>query len=210
MKTSIVIALSFALFGAQTLLCGVTQVGQLPEGPVKRAEVTAASFAQTYQAQQMSQWCWAASIANIFRYYKHPVSQAEIVQRVYGTTVNLPAFTGSVIAQQVNRVWRDNNGQRFRAKLTAAYDFDAHVFAINNQFMVSELANGRPFLVANTHHCMVATAVDYTPFRVVGVGVFDPWPTSDGARPLSVPEMMQMNLGGQLRFLATLTVTDVP
>jgi nuclear transport factor 2 (NTF2) superfamily protein len=204
------IALVFVLVGVDHLRADISQVRVLPEGPVMRAEVDASSFAKTYKPQEMSQWCWAASISNIFAFYDHPVEQEKIVQQVYGRTVNLPAFSGSVIARQVNRVWTDDNGKRFRAKLTAAYDFDARIFAINNNFMINELRHGRPFLFGNTSHCMVVTAIDFSPVRVVDVGVFDPWPTSRGTRRLSAAEMMPMNQGGQMRFLATLTVTDVP
>lgn len=189
----------------------ITQVGFVPGlGPIMRAQVDASTFSQTYRRQTMSQWCWAASIANIFAFYDHPVAQEEIVRTVYGRVVNLPAFTGSVIAQQVNRTWTDGNGKRFRARLTAAYDFDARVFAINNNFMINELRHERPFLYGNRSHCMVVTAIDFAPSSVVNVGVFDPWPASGGARQLSQAEIVPMNRGGEMRFLATLTVADVP
>jgi len=29
--------------------------------------------------QQQDEWCWAASISNVFAYHGHPVSQARIV-----------------------------------------------------------------------------------------------------------------------------------
>jgi hypothetical protein len=207
MKT-ILVVWTILVAGLGCLQGDVSQVGTLPEGPLMRAQVNFSSFARTYRTQQRSQWCWAASIANIFAFHGHPVAQEKIVEAVYGRKDNLPAFTGAVIARQVNRIWTDDNGDRFRATLTAAYDQDAGVFAINNAFMINELRSERPFLVGNASHCMVATAIDFSPVRVVAVGVFDPWPTA-GSRPLSAAEMMPMNRGGQLRFLATLTVTDV-
>jgi hypothetical protein len=54
-----------------------------------------------------------------------------------------------------------------------------------------------------------AIAVDFTPYRVVAVGVFDPSPAIGGPRTLSPSEIVQMNRGGQLRFLAALTLTSV-
>jgi hypothetical protein len=205
----LILSLTVSLISVRLALCASHIVGYLQEGPVARAEVDASSFATTYRAQAMPEWCWAASIANVFAFYGHQVSQQAIVTQVYGAAVNRPALTGAVIAAQVNRVWTDDNGNRFRARLTAAYDFDAHVFAINNQFIINELIHDRPLLFGNTNHCMVVTAVDYSPYRVLGVGVFDPWPTSGGARNLAPTEMMPMNQGGQMRFLAALTVTDL-
>jgi hypothetical protein len=55
----------------------------------------------------------------------------------------------------------------------------------------------------------VVTAVDFSPYRVIAVGVFDPSPTIGGTRALSPAEIVRMNRGGQLRFLGALTVTSV-
>ena len=35
-------------------------------------------------AQQMDEWCWAASVQMILQYYEIPVTQEEIVARVFG------------------------------------------------------------------------------------------------------------------------------
>ncbi len=193
----------------QLLLGKVTNVGIIAgEGVIKRAEVDYSAFADGYATQGMQQWCWAASISNIFAYYGHPVSQDRIVTAVYGRVVNLPAMSGAMIARQVNRVWIDDDGRRFRARLTAAYDADAGVVAITNDYMIRELCRDRPLIICNRSHCMVLTVVDYTQIRLVAAGVFDPWPSS-GPRGLSAPEMTTVHEGGQLRFLAALTVTDL-
>jgi hypothetical protein len=182
-----------------------TQVGMSPEGPVLRVQIDFNKFASAFSPQRQSEWCWAACISNIFNYYGHPVAQERIVKQIYGAAVNAPAVTAQIIAQSVNRPWVDDNGVPFRATLTAAYDARAGVFAINNAFMIQELLAGRPILVCNASHCMVNTLIDYSPRRVMAVGVFDPWP---GAQPhdLSPAEMLPANQGGQLTFLGTLIV----
>jgi hypothetical protein len=57
----------------------------------------------------------------------------------------------------------------------------------------------------------VGTAIQYfaTPYgpQIVSIGVFDPWPGT-GARGLTPAEMMPAHMGGSLRFLATVRVTD--
>jgi len=119
----------------------------------------------------------------------------------------MPALSASMIAQEINKSWDDDNGVPFSAHLTAAYDFQAGVYAINNESMIRELDAGRPLIVCNSHHCMVVTAIEYTKFSVKTVGVFDPWPRV-GARGLTLAEMLPKNNGGDLMFLGSLTVSS--
>src|SRR5262249_15296997 len=105
---------------------GQREIGLIPgEGAVFRSEVDFSSFAAHFSPQQMSEWCWAASISNVFAYYKHPVSQHRIVQDVYKDITNMPALSARLIAQEINKTWADDNGVPFSAHLTAAYDFQA-------------------------------------------------------------------------------------
>ena len=201
-----VIALSLTVIGR-----GVEhQIGFQPGvGPIMRAEVPFDTFARTYRSQRATQWCWAASIANVFSYYGHPVSQEKIVQRLYGTTVNFPARSAMEIAALVNTEWVDDAGKRFRAVLTAAYDAYAGVNMMNNNYLINQLRQNRPILMCNTHHCMVVTLVDYSPFQVMAVGVFDPWPIGPAAHSLPYPEAVALQLGGQMTFLGAVTITEV-
>ncbi len=189
---------------------GETQCRQTPAGVACRSQVNFQKFAQTaYQNQAMSQWCWAACISMVFGYYGRPVGQLRIVSEVYGGVVNMPAGAGIVIAQQLNRPWVDDRGQKFRSTVTAAYDFDAGVMNINNAWMVNELHENRPLVVGAGTHAVVMTAMDYfqTPIgpNPQGVGVFDPWP-GRGARALTPAEVVPMHLGGALRFVASVRV----
>src|SRR4051812_26601268 len=49
------------------------------------------------QLQHASQWCWAACISMIFRYYDHPVRQARIVEETWGDIVNLPGQPAQIV-----------------------------------------------------------------------------------------------------------------
>jgi hypothetical protein len=190
------------------LLCAqsIRQIGVSPQGPIIRASVNPQLFAKNYQDQIMPEWCWAASISNIFAYYGHSVRQDRVVQAVYGTVVNLPALAARVIATEVNRPWIDDHGTKFQSHLTAAYDAQAGVLAINNFYIINELRQGHPLLVCNTHHCMVVTAVDYTPAQVLQVWVFDPFPGSPQVHALPPIEAIPAHQGGQLTFVGALTV----
>jgi Papain-like cysteine protease AvrRpt2 len=181
-------------------------IGFIPGlGPVQRAQVDFNKFASDFSPQLQSEWCWAASISNVFAYYGHRVSQERIVKTVYGGIYNMPALTAALVAQQLNRQWVDDKGLPFRATLTAAYDAAAGVNAINNMTMINQLRAGCPIIVCNKSHCMVNTLIDFTPAQVVAVGVFDPWP-GIGPRSLTKPEMVPATFGGELTFLATVRV----
>jgi len=204
---TILLAFSSAL-ATQTF--AKTRCQQTPQGQLCISEVDFNNFAQTaFQNQQSSQWCWAAAISMLFSYYKHPVSQQAIVQSLYGATVNLPSGPGWNIASRVNTSWVDANGQRFRAQLTGAYDYDAGVMTVNNAMLVNELDQDRPVIIGTRGHAVVGTAIQYyvTPAGpyITGIGVFDPWP-GRGARGLDPREMLAIHMGGDLRFLATVRV----
>jgi len=38
----------------------------------------------------------------------------------------------------------DDNGKKFKSTVRAAYDFDGHLYAINNGLLVAELDKGNP------------------------------------------------------------------
>ena len=199
--------LAFALTANAKTTCGPS-----PRGQVCVSQVDFNQFAaKAAKLQEQSQWCWAASISMLFSYYGHPVSQERIVQAVYGRVVNLPSGPGWNIASQINRNWQDDEGTAFRSYLTAAYDFDAGVNSLNNAWLVNELDQDRPFIIGTNGHAVVVTAIEFVPTpmgpNVTSVGVFDPWP-GRGARGLTAAEMTAMHVGGQLRFIATVTVGE--
>jgi hypothetical protein len=175
---------------------------------VCRSQIDFQEFAQeAYQTQQMSEWCWAASISMIFAFHSHPVSQERIVKEVYGADVNMPSGYGARMAALLDRSWVDDKGEHFRARLTGVYDVTAGVGLVNNNMLMRELDQNRPVLVGTAGHAVVLAMMEYTrAFGSVGqvtrCGVFDPWPNR-GARDLTQREMAPMPLGGTLQFIAT-------
>ncbi len=170
-------------------------------------------FAQSaFQDQEMPEWCWAACISMLFSFYDHPVSQERIVSEVYGAPVNMPAGYGGVIASQLNRAWTDDNGDRFRARLTAAYDADAGFNNLDNLKLLNELDGDHPVIIGAGSHAMVLTMMQFVRTQmgpyVQRCGVFDPWP-GRGARDLTASEMVPMFRGGSLRFAATARIQDL-
>src|SRR6185503_6561121 len=113
------------------------------------------------------------------------------------------------ISQQVNRVWVDDLGRSFVARLTAAYDYDYGVAAFDNNTLVNAVANGHPLLFANETHATVITSVAYalTTYHngvqttILNAVMFDPWP-GVGERTSQSGELMAKTFGGKMRYLA--------
>lgn len=168
-------------------------------------------YEEAYDEQEKSQWCWAASISMIFSYYQHPVEQRRIVRTVYGSTSNLPAMSGATIAAQLNRSWTDDNGQKFKSRLRAAFDADVGVFAIDARTMVRALRRDQPMIVGTRSHAMVLTSVQYVGSEespnIIRAGVFDPYP-GRGSRSLQQDELVPIFQGGSLRFIGLPIVMD--
>ncbi len=179
-------------------------------GPVGcTAQVPFSLFEAHYETQYQSEWCWAACISMVFGCYGHPVSQQRIVSEAYGAPYNIPAGSGFMIANALNRAWTDDNGRNFSSSLQAAFDAQAGVNAINSAIIVNALENGHPLIVGARGHAMVLTEAMYVPTprgpSIVSVGVFDPWP-GRGARNLMPDEMIPVP-SGSLAFIALTNVS---
>jgi hypothetical protein len=165
----------------------------------------------TLSTQQNSLWCWAASIANLFAYYGHPVSQARIVSEVYGAPVNMRSGDYSNLARLLNRSWRDDRNQPFTVTLNAALDVPNGVNTITNDQIRDALRANMPLVVGTTQHAMLVVGMTYTEVDghvdvVHAVRVFDPWPGM-GLRTLSPSEMTSQTRGGSLLFIALARVS---
>lgn len=182
-------------------------------GRVCVSEVDFERFAQeAFDTQHKTQWCWAASISMLFSYYGHRVDQERIVEEAYGGPFNW-AGQGFTIARALNRVWIDDNGDRFRARLTAAYDANAGIHAITDAQIVSALHAEQPLLLGARSHAMVLTSIRYrstsTGPQILSAGVFDPWPGNGGARGTFPDEITPRHRGGSLIFLANVKVISL-
>jgi hypothetical protein len=146
-----------------------------------RSQVLPVTAADSEQHQ--SEWCWAASIAAVFAYYHHPVSQERIVDETYGDIVNLPG-TPQAILSSLNRPWVDDDGRPFRVS--------GDVYSANPSTAANDLAYDRPLIIGTLGHAMVLTGVQFVRNpgggRVVAAYVRDPWPFDARYRPLTAQE----------------------
>lgn len=142
--------------------------------------------------QEKDQWCWAASISMIFKYYGYDLTQKEIVKQTYGRLVNLPA-SGKKLGQNLKGTYKTKDEREFSVSVKE-YDLLRGKVTLSNKDILRSLEEGRPLIIGSNGHAMVLTAIYYTrtptgePFNIVGGIVRDPWP-GKGRRELSLMEL---------------------
>ena len=139
--------------------------------------------AATTGGQHLSQWCWAACIEMIFRYYGFNISQEEIVRQTWGTIVNLPGQPQQILAN-LNRPWPDADGRTFYVM--------GDSFSANPITAAQDLSQDMPLIIGTMGHAMVLTSLQYRRDsfgngEVIQAVVRDPWP-GKGKRVLSAEE----------------------
>lgn len=190
------------------------------------SQVNFSQFAQTaFQTQQLTEWCWAASIAMVWAYYGHPVAQSEIVDAVFGGVTNSPAQDAQIL-QALSGPRTDDNGKRFNSNVTGVYDAQSGIATLSYTQLGSELDANRPIIIGTVNpdgsggHAVVLTAISYyvpagypiqidpSGINITGAGVFDPWP-GNGAHGISLSQLTPASQNGSLFLVATVTVADV-
>lgn len=219
-RRSFLIGLGASGLGLQSSLgqaisvCGVT----FPDGSVGcRAGMNLSNALYTRASQRTEVWCWAATLEMIFRANKFIVPQERFVEAVYGRLLNLPAFAGYAISQQISREWTDLYGKRCRAEIKGLYDHDAGIHNITNAQIVDALSAGHPLILCNMSHAMVLGIVDYFPgpqplFHAAGL--IDPWPYQNpwegGTHGLNdLADLVPIEAGGHMRYLALPVITAI-
>ncbi len=154
------------------------------------ANVTAAAVG----GQHLNQWCWAACIEMIFRYYGYIVPQDVIVQQTWGSIVNLPAEPDQIL-MNLNRPWIDARGNRFGVA--------GDVLSANHATAAQDLSRNMPLIIGTMGHAMVLTSLKYVRDQygqgdVTAAIVRDPWP-GRGRRVLSPQEWYGTNLLVRIR-----------
>ena len=146
------------------------------------------------RSQENTQWCWAACIEMLFRYYNHPVSQARIVNETFGNIVNMPAGPWNIL-RALNRQWTDDNGRVFfvQADTMTANLITAH----------DDLFANNPLIVGTLGHAMVLTGISYDRTRfgsqITEMVVRDPWQRR-GRRVLNLQEAFNISFLVRVRI----------
>lgn len=144
--------------------------------------------------QHMNQWCWAACIEMVFKYYGLNIPQSIIVQQTWGQIVNLPGQPSQILAN-LNRPWVDLNGRRFFVSGDA--------YSANPITASQDLSQNMPLIIGTMGHAMVLTSLRYTRDQrgngqVNAAVVRDPWP-GKGRRILSAKEWYNTSFLARIR-----------
>lgn len=202
------------VLSASSLLSSCDQLeeafGPTPVPAPTKVGIDMARVAEQAAVQQCPMWCWAAAASMIFGFHGRQVSQAQIVTRAYGAPVCAPAVSTSVMGRSLSGQYVDAAGRTMNSQVTAAYDYYNGFNTLSNAGIVQLLGAGRPLLYANRNHAMVVYELTYSGSaanpNVLSVNVIDPWPSNPRVRPLSAVEMGAASLGGDMTFLAAVSV----
>lgn len=145
--------------------------------------------------QHRTQWCWAACIEMVFRYYGYHIPQEIIVHDTWGSIVDLPANPRQIL-RSLNTIWTDTRGYMFQVRADSIPGYPAAA--------ASDLADNYPLIIGTTGHAMVLTALQYFTNsrgdgKVTGAAVSDPWP-GNGQRALSPQEWDNQSFLARIRL----------
>jgi hypothetical protein len=172
--------------------------GQLCKGYV---DVTKA-FQETYHASHDPGALWVACVAVVFAVYGHVIQQPRIAAEAYGDFDKVSMDSGLAVIKPLERVWKDDDGESFRASMLPVFDSDAGA-KLDQTALIEPLFGGDPLLLIGGGHPVVLTALAYAkgsaPDRLVAGFVFDPMPMV-GPRALDIDEVVPESAGGSLRF----------
>lgn len=188
------------LTGAMPVLSKAEQIcGPIVPPGVQQCDVGINSLIAQVTAsdtQHYNEWCWAACIESVFRYYGHFVSQERIVGETWGAIVNLPGQPQQIL-YDLNRPWTDESGVTFSVM--------GDVLTANPITASQDLAMGKPLIIGSMGHAMVLTGMRFVrnmmgQGEVLAAQVRDPWP-GKGGRTLSPPEWFNAMFLVRIRVL---------
>ncbi|CAN5403700.1 hypothetical protein BH11PSE7_BH11PSE7_36930 [soil metagenome] len=184
-----------ALLAAGAMACNAAETCQAAnsKGDIAcSAGMDEARVSEIATVQEMSQWCWAASISMIFANYGYTLPQQAIVKDVHGSIADVNAESGEVMTSALQRHWRDAANNEFAVSARTG-DVAASRYDISNEAVATELINGRPLLIGTRGHAMVLVHANYErrstgDVVITGGTVIDPLP-GKGVRRLARNEM---------------------
>lgn len=160
-----------ALVGAGTLLA--------EPGKPTVVGIPTAQFNFVSAAQMKTEWCWAASVQMVLNWYKIPVTQADVVNRIYHKTDDLAASENQ-ITRALSGIAYDRRGHKLQVSAVRETGIPSP------SLLISQLSREHPMLltVHSEHrmlHAVVLTSAEYvttgTGIHVNSLTIRDPSPT---------------------------------
>ncbi len=161
--------------------------------------IPAARFQSVAASQAKDEWCWAASIQMVLNWHGVAVKQKDVVQRIYGKTIDAAATEGAV-TEALSGTAYTRSGQQ--VNIYSAYRRGAP----DPNVLMREMGKQHPILITfrtgkNRLHAVVITAAEYLPTRsgpvVTSLLIRDPSPT----RRHPGGEMIRVSGQNLIRFL---------
>lgn len=162
---------------------------------VRNCEVGLQIGSVTTAQQRCQNWCWAACIEAIFSWYRVPVAQEVIVEKIYGSAQVCEPAVGPQIANAISGSWVSAYGQPFRAQANVLADLSMGYARPDALLRVHQyLASDRPLINGAVGHATVLTAMSYAEdsygrTQLNSITVRDPWPGSPNRRYLTPQEV---------------------
>jgi hypothetical protein len=160
------------------------------------------AFQETYHASHEPGALWVACVAVVFAIYGHVIQQKRIAEEAYGDFDKIAMDSGLAVIKPLERVWKDDDGESFRASMEPVFDSDGGA-KLDQTALIEPVVNGNPLFLMAEGHPVVLTALAYArgsaPDRLVAGFVFDPMPMV-GPRALDIDEVVPESAGGSLRF----------
>jgi len=164
----------------------------------RTAKIPSQDLPEDPGAQDTPVTCWAASIAYIFSYYNHDVSQDLIWAKYYSSPHTADPTR---LTKALNTSWMDSDSQSFTVQSQVTDRFFGTASQVDNQDVVDALNNGTPVFYGTMDHAMVLVSVKYRdtpngPDIAEGV-VWDPNPpyhhnNQGGIRTVMGPDIRAM------------------
>jgi len=180
---------------------GFGSYGVIVPAPVvqwKTAEIPSQDLPEDPGAQDTPVTCWAASIAYVFAYYNHDVSQDLIWAKYYS---NAHTADPTRLTAALDTSWTDSHQQSFTVRSQVTDKFFHTASQVDNQDVVDALNNETPVFYGTIDHAMVLVSVRYrdTPAGpdIAEGSVWDPNPryhknNQDGIRRVTGPDIKAM------------------
>lgn len=141
--------------------------------------IPTAQFNFVSAAQLKTEWCWAASVQMVLNWYNIPVTQADVVNRIYHKTDDLAASENQ-ITRALSGIAYDRHGHKLHVSATRETGIPSPATVIG------QLSREHPMLltVHSEHgmlHAVVLTSAEYvtkgTGIHVNSLTIRDPNPT---------------------------------
>lgn len=121
--------------------------------------IPTAQFNFVSAAQLKTEWCWAASVQMVLNWYDIPVTQSDVVQRIYHKNIDVAASENQIAAALTGTAY-DRHGR----KLVLRTERDTGI--PSPELLVGQLSREHPLLITihadgKMLHAVVLTSAEY-------------------------------------------------